>query len=52
MNLFRKKQYCPLFVYHHYMFFNTLRKKEKKLNIRRKVFYLISFILFYNDSFF
>lgn len=43
---------CPVSVYHHFMFFNTLRKKEKKFNIRRKVFYLISFILFYNDSFF
>ena len=47
----KKKDFCPLSVYHHFMFFSTLKKKESKFKLRRKLFYLVSIILFFNDSF-
>lgn len=43
---------CPVSVYHHFMFFRTLKKKESKFKLRRKLFYLVSTFLFFNDSFF
>lgn len=48
---YNKEKRYPVSVIHHFMFFSTLRKKEKRINMRRKLFYLISFVLFYNDSF-
>lgn len=51
MHGYNKEKHCPVSIYHHFMFFSTLRKKEKKINMRRKLFYLLSFVLFYTDSF-
>ena len=45
-----EEKWYPVSVIHHFMFFSTLRKKEKKISMRRKLFYLISFALFYNDA--
>ena len=47
----KKRECCPVSVYHHFMFFRTLKKKESKFKLRRKLFYLVSTILFFNDSF-
>jgi len=45
------KQSWPLSVYHHFLFFSTLKKKESRFKIRRKLFYLVSVILFFNDPY-